>query len=99
MARMAQRPGSVVALSHSFSYRAHADRISGFREGLGNYAPGLAISHILEGRDEQGLTEELVLNALRCSPDIVGLYNAGGANRAIEHALTTAGIAGKVVFI
>jgi LacI family transcriptional regulator len=43
MARMARRPGSVVAIGHSFSYRAHADRLAGFREALCEYAPQLSV--------------------------------------------------------
>jgi LacI family transcriptional regulator len=99
MARMARPAGSVIAVGHSFRYRAHADRISGFREGLADYAPGLAVADILEGHDDQGLTERLLTEALRRSADMVGVYNAGGANRAVERALSRAGLAGSAVFI
>jgi LacI family transcriptional regulator len=99
MARMARSAGSVIAIGHSFRYRAHADRISGFREGLADYASDLAISDMLEGHDDQGLTERLLTDAFRRSANIVGIYNAGGANRAIERALNASGLAGKAVFI
>ena len=99
MARMAHHTGSVIAVGHSFRYRAHADRISGFRDGLADYAPEIAITDVIEGRDDQGLTERLLSEALRRSVNTVGVYNAGGANRAIERSLGQAGLAGKVVFI
>ena len=74
----------VIGLCHSFQYRAHADRIGGFRDGLANHNPDLSLSDILHGQDEQLLSERLVSEALRRSPGTVGIYNAGGANRAVQ---------------
>ena len=99
MARLAARAGPVLALCHSLQYRAHADRISGFRDGLTDHNSDLALGDILQGRDEQVLSERLVAEALRRSPGTVGIYNAGGANRAVERALSARGLAGKAVFI
>lgn len=99
MARFACRPSPVVVLCHSFGYRAHAERVSGFRDALTDYAPETPIARILEGRDEQMLTEQLICDALREFPEAVGIYNTGGANRAVERALKAAAGARKVVFI
>src|SRR5262249_17435917 len=99
MARLTPRGGPVLALCHSFQYRAHADRISGFRDRLLDHNPDLLPGDILQGRDEQVLSERLVAEALRRSPGTVGIYNAGGANRAVERALAARGLAGKAVFI
>jgi LacI family transcriptional regulator len=99
MARLAPRAGPVLALCHSFQYRAHADRISGFRDGLVDHNPDLVLGDILQGRDEQVLSERLVAEALRRSAGTVGIYNAGGANRAVERALAARGLAGQAVFI
>lgn len=100
MARFAYRPGPVIVLCHSFGYRAHAERVSGFRDALSDYAPETPIVRILEGRDEQMLTEQLMCDALRELPETIGIYNTGGANRAVEQALKAAGAAPrKVIFI
>jgi LacI family transcriptional regulator len=99
MARLTRRAGPVIGFCHSFQYRAHADRISGFRDGLGDHNPDLTLCDILHGRDDQVLSERLVSEALRRSPGTVGIYNAGGANRAVERALAATGLARKVVFI
>jgi len=99
MARLTRRAGPVIGLCHGFAYRAHADRIAGFRDGLGQHNPDLALGDILQGRDEQALSERLVAEALRRFPDAVGLYNAGGANRAVERALVAGSLARRLVFI
>ena len=99
VARMTRGAGPVIVLCHSFGYRAHAERVSGFRDGLRDHGPNLAIAATLEGRDERGLSERLVTDALRRFPDSVGLYNTGGANRAVEAALKGEGMAGKVAFV
>ena len=99
MARMAPRKGPVIVLCHSFGYRAHAQRVSGFRDGIAQYGPDLAIASILEGHDEQIRSEQLVTEALGAVPDAVGVYNTGGANRAVEAALRARGLARKIIFI
>lgn len=87
MVRMA-RPGPVLVLCHSFDYRAHAERVSGFRDGLADHGSALAILNILQGRDHQADSESLLLEAMRgASEPIVGVYNTGGANRAVERAV------------
>ena len=100
MARMVHRPGPVVVLTHSFAYRAHAQRVSGFRDGLADYNPGVEVAGVIEGRDQQMQTEQLLLEVLRRPGEpVAGIYNTGGANRAVERAVSVAGLAGKAVFI
>lgn len=99
MARMVRRQGPVIVLCHSFGYRAHAERVSGFRDGMAEYSPDVPIACILEGRDEQIRSEQLVTEALGNFPDTVGIYNTGGANRAVELALRARGLAKRIVFV
>jgi LacI family transcriptional regulator len=99
MARMVREPGPILALFPSFGYRAHVDRISGFRDGLAERAPGFVPVDLLQGRDEQAFSEEVVRSALLRLPETKGIYNAGAANRAVERALIAHGLTGKVVFI
>ena len=100
MARMVRRPGPVIVLCHSYAYRAHAERVSGFRDGLSDYNPTIPIGAVLEGRDLQMQSEQLVLDHLRRpGEEVAGIYNTGGANRAVERAVTALGIARRVTFI
>jgi len=99
MAQMVREGGPIIALCPSFGYRAHVDRISGFRDGLAERAPGFAPVVVLQGKDEQALTEDVVTDALGRLPETKGIYNAGAANRAVERALIARRLAGRVVFI
>ncbi len=100
MARMVHRRGPVIVLTHSFEYRAHAERVSGFRDGLSDYAPHLAITDVLEGRDRQAESEQLLVGRFRNAPDeVAGIYNTGGANRAVERAMSEVAWTTRPVFI
>ena len=100
MARMVRGAGPVIVLTHSFAYRAHAQRVSGFRDGLADYNPVIPLAGVIEGRDQQMQSEQMVLELIRKhGGDIAGIYNTGGANRAIERAVTAAGLAGRIVFV
>ena len=96
MVRMARGRGPVIVLCRSFGFRAHAERVSGFRDGLRDHDPGLRVACTLEGHDEHVLSEKLVADALARFPDCIGIYNAGSANRAVELPLKAQGIAGRV---
>lgn len=100
VSRMARRPGPVIVLTHSFDYRAHAERVSGFRDGLVDHGPDMRVVGVLEGHDRQVESEELVVSKMRSiDEDIVGLYNTGGANRAVERALSSLEPARRPVFV
>ncbi len=99
-ARMVQRPGSVIVICHSFDYRAHAERVSGYREGLAEYNPDLRIAAVLQGKDQQSRSEKLMHEHLSAARgEVVGIYNAGAANRAVEAAIIGAALDAKPLFI
>ena len=88
MARMQRRPGKVVALCHSQIYRVHRDRVRGFfdylmEHGGGDFEPVAA----LFGHDDGDRNAEQLHEALKRWPDLAGLYNAGGANSALNDVL------------
>jgi LacI family transcriptional regulator len=100
MGRMVHRPGPVLVLCHSFDYRAHAERVSGFHEGLADHAAGLAVFKVLEGHDHQQKSEQLLRDQFGAAREpIVGIYNTGGANRAVERALAQVEWTERPVFI
>lgn len=92
MARMAPRPGPVVALCHSPIYQVHRDRIRGFSDALARHgAARLTFSRVLFGQDDPQRGADLLLSALREMPDLAGLYNAGGGNAALVELLRRQG--------
>jgi len=80
--------GTVVAVCHSWAYKIHKERIRGFSDHFaaqGN--AGLAFAEVLFGRDDEVRTAELLAETLRREKGIVGIYNAGGANRGVASVL------------
>ena len=88
MARMQSRGGPVVALCHGGAYAAHRERVQGFGDCLARHRRAdLPFVRVLFHGDEAQRAGDLVRDALREWPDLAGLYNAGGANRAVAEAL------------
>jgi LacI family transcriptional regulator len=99
MEAMARTPGLLLVLCHSLRYRAHAQRVRGFRDRLSDRHPNIKVAAVLEGHDDQSLSARLLSDAMRRFGDVVGIYNAGGANLGVEEALRSARLAGKPIFI
>jgi LacI family transcriptional regulator len=82
------RAGNFVALCHSGAYEVHRERIRGFSDYLAEHQNEThAFSHVMFGMDERLLSAELFEDALRARADIIGVYNAGGANSGIAAVL------------
>jgi LacI family transcriptional regulator len=90
-ARLARRPGPALVLTNSLGFRAHVDRVEGFREGLAREAPGTPVAVVIESRDEDDRSAHLVKAALADHPDAVALYNTGGAVAAVASVLRRRG--------
>lgn len=100
MSRMAPRDGPVIVMCHSFDYRAQAERVSGFRDGLADHGRSLSLAGIIQGRDQPADSEAMMRTRLATTPGgVVGIYNAGGANRAVEAAIGDTALDTKPVFI
>ena len=84
---MAARPGRALVVTNDLGFRGHAERVEGFRDGLARAAPDLPIAAVLQGRDAADRSARLVTTALREHPDIVAVYNSGGAVAAVAGAL------------
>jgi LacI family transcriptional regulator len=87
MSRIAARSGSVVILCNHHRYHGHVERIRGMRDALGEAKNGIAVSEVLEGRDQGQLSELLLTQALQVRNDVIGIYNAGAANLAVERVI------------
>lgn len=99
MTRMTRRPGAVIVLTHCLDYRAHAQRIGGFRDWLSEHKADPSVACILEGRDAPDLSERLMTEALLGRADVIGVYNTSDANLAVDRALQKTRRVGDVVFI
>lgn len=87
MARLGQVKGAVAAICHSQVYQVHRDRVRGFSDYLAEHGDGLDFRFVIFGNDNRTDSFERVDQALRRWPDLVGVYNAGGANTAVVDVL------------
>ena len=84
--RMARAAGPVVALCHPI-YQVHRDRVLGFSAYFRDNAGSISFEWLGFTRDEELFGAETLSIALRMYPNLVGLYNAGGANSALIDVL------------
>ncbi|SFK12319.1 LacI family DNA-binding transcriptional regulator [Bradyrhizobium sp. Gha] len=92
-------PGKVAIIAGSQGLRDHAERIFGFNQVMASEFSHLEILPLLEGRDEDDRSEQLISRLLARHPDIVGLYNVGAGTQGVAKALTEAGREKQIVFI
>lgn len=98
------RSGKVAIVAGSQGLRDHAERIFGFNQVMASEFPDLSVLPVLEGRDEDGRSEQLLARLLGRHADIVGLYNVGAGTQGVAKALTDkalsdAGRDKQVVFV
>lgn len=99
LSRMQAREGAVLALGHPI-YQVHRERLRGFSDYLAdNPRHELAFPWIGFGRDEARQSRDLLHDALQAWPNLVGLYNAGGANAALCEVLRRHPRGGQVFFV
>jgi LacI family transcriptional regulator len=91
--------GQAVILSTSIGFRAHKQRIDGFREALGLHAPDVTIAPVMTTNDDAERAYHHTTQALRERPDIVAVYNTGGGNSGVGHAIRDRGLGGHIFFI
>ncbi|NTF46016.1 LacI family DNA-binding transcriptional regulator [Rhizobium rhizogenes] len=89
MSRMLpQATGSIVAVCHSWAYRIHKERVRGFSDYVATQRnSALQFSEVVFGHDDDLRSAEMLTQALRRRADIVGVYNAGGANLGVGSVL------------
>lgn len=88
LSRMQPRSGTVVALCHSSAYQVQRDRVRGFSSYLETHPrDDLRFAQVLFGHDEGERSAAALREALQTWPDLVGLYNAGGANSSLSAVL------------
>ncbi|HTC99774.1 MAG TPA: LacI family DNA-binding transcriptional regulator, partial [Bradyrhizobium sp.] len=80
----------VAMFAGSLSYRGHEEREMGFRHILAENFPELEVIGLREGQDDPASNYVLARALLEQHPDLVGIYNVGGASEGIARALTEA---------
>ncbi|MDA9476211.1 LacI family transcriptional regulator [Bradyrhizobium sp. CCBAU 65884] len=99
-----QKSGKVAIVAGSQGLRDHAERIFGFNQVMASEFPGLSVLPVLEGRDEDDRSEQVLARLLGKHADIVGLYNVGAGTQGVakalsDKALSDAGRDKQVVFV
>ena len=94
-----QKSGKIGIIAGSQGLRDHAERIFGFNQVMASEFSHLDVLPLLEGRDDDDRSEQLISRLLGKHPDIIGLYNVGAGTQGVAKALTEAGREKQVVFI
>jgi LacI family transcriptional regulator len=93
------RPGKVAIVAGSQGLRDHAERIFGFNQVMASDFSQLDVLPIIEARDNDERSEQLLMRLLGDHPDIVGLYNVGAGTQGVAKALIASGRGRQVVFV
>jgi LacI family transcriptional regulator len=85
---MRTRTGSLVALCHSGVYEVHRERVRGFSDYMAERGdPAHLFALVMLGLDDPLRSAELLEDALKERRDVIGVYNAGGANSGVASVL------------
>lgn len=96
---LGSRAGRVAMIAGSRHYRGHEEREMGFRDVLYEKFPHLQIIDLKEGHDDAQANYRQTRHLLEQHPDLVGIYNIGGAADGVGRALKELGRQQEVVFI
>ncbi|MCF6367875.1 LacI family DNA-binding transcriptional regulator [Rhizobium halophilum] len=77
----------VGVLAGSMMVRDHRERLEGFLSVLSEDFPQVAILPVMEARDDAGVAEAMVREALRRHVGLNGIYSLGAGNRGLIRAL------------
>ncbi|MEM1285090.1 MAG: LacI family DNA-binding transcriptional regulator [Pseudomonadota bacterium] len=91
--------GTVALFAGSLGYRGHQEREMGFRQVMTEDYPQLEVLELRESREDRAKAHGETLRLMEDHPDLVGIYNAGGATVGIAAALEDSGAAGRIAFI
>lgn len=93
------RSGRVALIAASRVYRAHMEREVGFLGLVEERFARLSVSATREGHDNRDENYQHTRRLLEKHPDIIGIYNVGGASDGIGRALRESGRAQDVTFV
>lgn len=94
-----RKPGKIAMIAGSLSYRGHEEREMGFQHALQEMFPQMQIVGLREGHDDADTNYKQARTLLEQYPELVGMYNIGGASDGVGRALKEAGRDQKIVFV
>lgn len=94
-----RRAGKLALVAGSLSYSAHQEREMGFLHLMEEMCPDMRIVGLREGQDDAENNYRQTRHLLEQHPDLVGIYNTGGASDGVGRALKECGRDQQVVFI
>lgn len=100
VARMGETRGTALILATSTGFRAHKQRIDGFHAALALHAPGIVAAPVMTTQDMADRSYHHITRALRGGAgDIVAIYNTGGGNEGVGHALRDRESGAPIIFV
>lgn len=99
MSKTTPGEGDVILVSGRMDFRAHTQRVAGFRDVLQQRSPQLNLRSVLAGQDEKQRIRSLLNNTLRTAKNVVGIYNTGTGNSDIADILKQHQLAGECTYI
>lgn len=94
-----QHSGEVALIAGSRTYRAHEEREMGFLGLMEQSFPGVSVIGVREGHDNREENYRHTLRLLSDYPNLIGIYNVGGASDGIARALREMHRDQEIVFI
>jgi LacI family transcriptional regulator len=79
--------GKVGLFAGSLALRDHIERQFGFEQVMAHEFPELTVLPVRESRDDVERSESMALQLLNEHPDLLGIYNVGGATMGIVSGL------------
>lgn len=87
MSKTINTTGDVIMVSGRIDYRAHCQRIEGFRSAMATHAPQVKLREALAGLDQRDTIRSLLDSTLSMSSDVAGVYNTGVGNTEVRDIL------------
>ena len=91
--------GDVIMVSGRIDYRAHRQRIEGFKDAMTSRSPEITLREVLAGQDQRDMIRTLLNSTLSLSGQVAGVYNTGVGNSQIKEILQRHGLLGRSRFI
>ena len=94
-----QGRGQIGLIAGSRLYLAHSDREQGFRSLVQERFNHLSVVELREGHDDAAENYRVARALLISHPDLVGIYNIGGAPSGIARAIRELGPQRRILFV
>ncbi|WP_050465129.1 LacI family DNA-binding transcriptional regulator [Herbaspirillum autotrophicum] len=91
--------GKIAMIAGSLSYRGHEEREMGFLHVIEEMFPHIEVVGLREGHDDADTNYKQARTLLEQYPDLIGMYNIGGASDGVGRALKESGRDQKLVFV